>query len=100
MLPFFSQACGENPRRYGNRMDTMWALRSAFNQARMATKQQDAYCAKVEAGLWGSVDARFPESSEWELLVDALRGKVKVLHYRISFPSTDCSRCRAIAMRQ
>ncbi|KAM6496057.1 carbohydrate esterase family 9 protein [Amanita muscaria] len=75
---YMKQACGENLRRYGNRMDTMWALRSAFNQARLVKQQQDAYCAKAEAGLWGSIEARFPESPDWELLVDVLRGKVKI----------------------
>ena len=59
-------------------MDTMWALRSAFNQARTLRFQQDAYCAKAEAGLWGSIDDQFPESKESDLLIDVLRGKVKV----------------------
>ncbi len=59
-------------------MDTMWALRSAFNQARGLRLQQDAYCAKAEAGLWGSIDSQLPESKDSELLVDVLRGKVKV----------------------
>ncbi|KAF8737942.1 hypothetical protein AX14_012122 [Amanita brunnescens Koide BX004] len=72
------QACGENVRRYGTRMDTMWALRSAFNQARVLKKQQDVYCAKAESGLWGSIDSKFPENKDLELLVDVLRERVKV----------------------
>lgn len=72
------QACGEKPRRYGNRMDIMWALRSAYGEARNLMQSQDAYCAKAEAGLWGSVSGGFPENQKWELLVDVLRGKVKV----------------------
>ncbi|KAF8622060.1 hypothetical protein AX15_007211 [Amanita polypyramis BW_CC] len=75
---YMKLACGENLKHYGNRMDAMWALRSAFNQARMVKKQQDAYCAKAEAGLWGSITTRFPESQEWDLLVDVLRGRVKI----------------------
>ena len=59
-------------------MDTRWALRSAFNQARGVKNQQDVYCAKAESGLWGSIDSQFPENKELELLVDVLRGRVKV----------------------
>lgn len=59
-------------------MDTMWALRSAFNQARVLKKQQDVYCAKAESGLWGSIDSKFPENKDLGLLVDVLRERVKV----------------------
>ena len=59
-------------------MDIMWALRSAYGEARNLMQSQDAYCAKAEAGLWGSVNGGFPENQKWELLVDVLRGKVKV----------------------
>ncbi|KAI9000710.1 composite domain of metallo-dependent hydrolase [Trametes punicea] len=73
------QACGESTRAYGNRMDTMWALRSAYAEAREIRDAQDAFCAKAEAGLWGEVGGRsFPEDSRWEALVDVLRGRVKV----------------------
>ncbi|KAF8897691.1 carbohydrate esterase family 9 protein [Infundibulicybe gibba] len=72
------QACGENLRKYGNRMDSMWSLRSAYNQARKAMKAQDEYCAKAEAGLWEALDGDFPENLQWEMLIDVLRGRVKV----------------------
>ncbi|KAF8640067.1 hypothetical protein AX17_001308 [Amanita inopinata Kibby_2008] len=72
------QACGENLRGYGNRMDTVWALRSAFNEARRIKNEQDAFCAKVEAGLWDSAEPHFPESLQWEMLIDVLRGRVKI----------------------
>ncbi|KAF5358954.1 hypothetical protein D9758_004746 [Tetrapyrgos nigripes] len=69
-------------RRYGNRMDGAWALRSAYYEAKKLMKQQDAFCARVESGLWHpeerAGEAIFPSNWQWELLVDVLRGKVKV----------------------
>ncbi|KAG5648919.1 hypothetical protein DXG03_000268 [Asterophora parasitica] len=78
---YLKQACGENLRTYGNRMDTMWALRSAYNEARKIMLEQDSYCAKVEAGLWESAGNQFPESLKWEALVDVLRGRVKISNH-------------------
>ena len=72
------QACGESVRQYGTRMDTIWALRSAYNQARKIQVSQDEYCNKAESGLWESLDGPFPDDFRWEMLVDVLRGKVKV----------------------
>ncbi|KAJ7129499.1 carbohydrate esterase family 9 protein [Mycena epipterygia] len=69
------QACG--PSGYGNRPDAIWALRAAYAEARKIQAAQDAYCSNVEAGLWESLSA-FPENLQWEMLVDVLRGKVKV----------------------
>ena len=66
-------------RGYGNRMDTMWALRSAYTEAMKIKLSQDEYCAKAEAGLWEGMNGPFPEDIKWEMLVDVLRGKVKVL---------------------
>ncbi|KAJ7240322.1 carbohydrate esterase family 9 protein [Mycena haematopus] len=71
------QACGETPSEYGNRPDAIWALRSAYAEAQNILAAQDAYCQKVEAGLWDSLDP-FPENLRFEMLVDVLRGKVKV----------------------
>ncbi|KAI0776137.1 composite domain of metallo-dependent hydrolase [Trametes elegans] len=77
-------ACGESVRAYGNRMDVMWALRSAFAEARQIRDAQDAFCHKAEAGLWHEIAGqRYPEDLRWEALVDVLRGRVKV--------SVDCS---------
>lgn len=59
-------------------MDSVWAMRAAYNEARKVMMAQDAYCSKAEAGLWDSLVGDFPGSSKWEVLVDALRGKVKV----------------------
>jgi len=59
-------------------MDSMWALRSAYNEARKAKHAQDAFCAKAEAGLWDSAGSIFPDNLKWEALVDVLRGRVKV----------------------
>lgn len=75
------QACGENLRSYGNRMDSVWALRSAYEQARKVKTMQDNYCLKAEAGLWHALKDSFPEDLQWEMLVDVLRGKVKVANH-------------------
>jgi hypothetical protein len=72
------QACGEDVRRYGNRMDSTWALRAAYNEAREIKMAQDEYCSKAEAGLWDSLVGNFPDHPRWEMLVDVLRGRVKV----------------------
>ncbi|EJD41715.1 hypothetical protein AURDEDRAFT_115328 [Auricularia subglabra TFB-10046 SS5] len=79
------QACGENPSRvYGaTRMDAIWALRTAYNEAHKIKEKQDAYCAKAQAGLWADVAALgdYPESLQWEALVDVLRGRVKIANH-------------------
>ena len=74
----YRQACGENLSRYGNRMDHAWSMRSAYDEARKLKESQDAYCNKANAGLWESLDGPFPEDLKWEMLVDVLRGRVKV----------------------
>ncbi|PFH51276.1 hypothetical protein AMATHDRAFT_142867 [Amanita thiersii Skay4041] len=76
-------ACGDSVKGYGNRMDTMWTLRLAYNEARKIMKEQDLYCERAEAGLWNQIQSFFPENLQWEVLVDVLRGKVKV--------SADCN---------
>lgn len=63
-------------------MDSIWALRSAYNEARKIKLEQDLFCQKVEAGLWDSVDGHFPNNFKWEMLVDVLRGRVKVCSLR------------------
>lgn len=42
---------------------------------------QDLYCQRAEAGLWDSLDYAFPENLQWEMLVDVLRGKVKISNH-------------------
>lgn len=74
----FRQACGENMLPFETRMDSIWALRSAYNEARKLKNAQDAFCAQAEAGLWESVEGDFPENLKWEMLVDVLRNRVKV----------------------
>jgi hypothetical protein len=59
-------------------MDTLWAFRQAYNEARKVKEKQDEFCSKAEAGLWNGLDKEFPDSLQWEALVDVLRGKVKV----------------------
>ncbi|KAI0930402.1 hypothetical protein AcV5_007126 [Taiwanofungus camphoratus] len=74
-------ACGENPSRvYGStRMDTIWAFREAYNQAKQIKDAQDQYCMNALAGRWDVLDnTPFPEDLQWESLVDVLRGRVKV----------------------
>ncbi|PCH40798.1 hypothetical protein WOLCODRAFT_24274 [Wolfiporia cocos MD-104 SS10] len=76
------QACGENLRRYGTRMDSIWSFRAAYNQARQIKVAQDAYCAKAEAGLWNELQGQtYPEDLQWEALVDVLRGRVKIANH-------------------
>ncbi|KDQ64250.1 hypothetical protein JAAARDRAFT_64138 [Jaapia argillacea MUCL 33604] len=76
------QACGENLRKYGTRMDSIWALRQAYNEARKIKIEQDAYCASVEKGAWSEVRGKeFPEAGKWEMLVDVLRGRVKISNH-------------------
>lgn len=73
------QACGETPSEYGlNRPDAIFALRSAYAEAQKILAAQDAYCSNVEAGRW-DVLGLFPENPQFEMLVDVLRGKVKVV---------------------
>jgi uncharacterized cupin superfamily protein len=59
-------------------MDSVWAMRAAYSEARKVMMAQDAYCSKAEAGLWDSSVGEFPENPKWEMLVDVLRGRVKV----------------------
>ncbi|KAH9948764.1 hypothetical protein B0H21DRAFT_731862 [Amylocystis lapponica] len=73
------QACGENLDRYGNRMDSVWSLRAAYNEARLIKNAQDLFCTKAEAGLWNELQGQtYPENLQWEAMVDVLRGRVKV----------------------
>ena len=62
-------------------MDGQWNFRNAYNEAKKVKDDQDAFCQKVEAEEWSSLvgdKASFPESLQWEALVDVLRGRVKV----------------------
>jgi hypothetical protein len=80
------QACGENLRKYGNRMDAAWSFRSAYDEARKIKIAQDEYCRTAEAGEWDSLKGQdFPESLKWEVLVDVLRGRVKVREHPGAF---------------
>ena len=77
---------GENPNRIfeQSRMDAQWNFRNAYNEAKKVKDAQDAFCEKVEAEDWDSLECEgddFPENLEWEALVDVLRGKVKVGEY-------------------
>ena len=60
-------------------MDAIWSFRSAYNEAQGIKNAQDNYCRKAEAGDWDSLSGQdFPENLQWEILVDVLRGRVKV----------------------
>ena len=59
-------------------MDGQWNFRHAYNEAKKVKDDQDAFCQKVEAEEWESLCDKFPESLQWESLVDVLRGRVKV----------------------
>ncbi|KAI0705003.1 hypothetical protein C8T65DRAFT_718924 [Cerioporus squamosus] len=73
-------ACGENPKYYQDtRMDTVWAVRQAYDTARTLQNAQDDYCEKVLSGDWRSLGSqKFPEDLQWQPLVDVLRGRIKV----------------------
>ncbi|KAF8630679.1 hypothetical protein AX15_002823 [Amanita polypyramis BW_CC] len=75
---YIIHACGEDPHNMYNtsRMDNMWALRYAYTQAKEVVRLQDEYCSKVP--MDGDFTDDFPEDYDWELLMDVLRGKVKV----------------------
>ncbi|KAL0569039.1 hypothetical protein V5O48_012935, partial [Marasmius crinis-equi] len=78
------QACGENPSKghSGTRMDTVWSLRTIYDDARQLKEKQDEYCQKVETGRWDLLqDEEFPDDLKLEALVDVLRGKVKVQNH-------------------
>ena len=67
-------------------MDTAWSFRSAYDEARKIKNAQDEYCRKAEGGEWDSLKGQeFPDSLKWEILVDVLRGRVKVIGH-----STNC----------
>ena len=61
-------------------MDAQWNFRNAYNEAKKVKDAQDAFCQKVEAEEWSSLDdqGKFPENLQWEALVDVLRRRVKV----------------------
>lgn len=65
-------------------MDSMWSLRTAYTEAMKIKLSQDEYCANAENDLWNSLSGPFPDDLRWEMLVDALRGKVKVSLIRFS----------------
>ncbi|KAJ7056558.1 hypothetical protein C8F01DRAFT_1233681 [Mycena amicta] len=72
-------ACGENPARVysGTRMDTVWSVRKAYDEARKIKSAQDKYCEKALTGKWIAL-GEFPSDLATEALVDILRGKTKV----------------------
>ncbi|KAH7888767.1 carbohydrate esterase family 9 protein [Phlebopus sp. FC_14] len=71
------QACGMTGNFGMTRMDVAWAFRDAYNKARQLKESQDAYCSRVANGEYDKV-GEFPEDLQWEMLVDVLRGNVKV----------------------
>jgi hypothetical protein len=80
-------------------MDAAWNFRRAYAEARKVMEKQDCFCRDLDARVnaksrspslwswiwmagekeaeWGCED-EFPESLQWESLVDVLRGRVKV----------------------
>ncbi|EGO25467.1 hypothetical protein SERLADRAFT_437208 [Serpula lacrymans var. lacrymans S7.9] len=73
------QACGENPSSVYSqtRMDNLWSMREAYDKARTIKEEQDAYCSAVLNGQHQGL-GKFPDDLKWEMLVDVLRGRVKV----------------------
>lgn len=52
-------------------------MRCSYETARKIKHSQDEYCAKALSNQWNDLGA-FPEDLQWEVLVDVLRGRVKV----------------------
>ncbi|KAK7470198.1 hypothetical protein VKT23_001636 [Stygiomarasmius scandens] len=80
------QACGENPSRVYSqtRMDNIWSFRKAYSTAQSIKQSQDDFCSSALSNSWSSIggsSATFPESLEWEALVDVLRGRVKIQNH-------------------
>ncbi|KAJ7178858.1 hypothetical protein C8R43DRAFT_871685 [Mycena crocata] len=74
----FSSIASESPRVYdGTRMDTVWSVRKAYDEARKMKLAQDRYCEQALAGQWTGL-GDFPLELALEALVDVLRGKFKV----------------------
>ena len=48
-------------------MDSAWAFRAAYDEARTIRDAQDAFCVRAETGLWDRMPT-FPESLQWESL--------------------------------
>lgn len=77
-------ACGENPKKRfvsnpsapKSRMGLGFLFRSTMEKARQLKNEQDVWCNTVEQGLIPETPD-FPENSEYELLVELLRGKVR-----------------------
>ena len=62
-------------------MDSTWAFREAYEEARKVKESQDSFCRKVEHGQWDDPEVKgrdFPHNLKWEALVYVLRGRVKV----------------------
>ncbi|WWC90877.1 uncharacterized protein L201_005814 [Kwoniella dendrophila CBS 6074] len=68
-------ACGENPKRvYGQtRMDNAYDFRRAYTEGKTLKEKQDRWCSSPKTQT-----EPFPESLEWEVLSDVIRGNVKV----------------------
>ena len=79
-ISLISRRRNPNRRYTQNCMDGQWNFRDAY-KAKKVKDDQDAFCKKVEAEDWSSLvgdESHFPESLEWESLVDVLSGRVKV----------------------
>ena len=60
-------------------MDHFWTFRSIYDQARQLKNAQEEYCRLAEADDWAVLGSKpFPDDLRWEMLVDVLRGRVKV----------------------
>ncbi|ELU40945.1 amidohydrolase [Rhizoctonia solani AG-1 IA] len=63
----------------------IWEFRKAYNSAREVKQQQDAFCARADAGTVDWSKESFPEDLQFEALVDVLRGRVKLTN-EFKFP--------------
>lgn len=58
-----------------------------YNTARDIKESQDSYCSNALAGRWDRLAGKsFPESLQWEALVDVIRGRVKASDHQKGRP--------------
>ena len=81
---WMKMACGENPKKRfvanpsapKSRMGLGFLFRSTMEKAQHLKEEQDLWCDAIEQGLTPKTPS-FPENSEYDLLVELLRGKVR-----------------------
>lgn len=96
-LFFCQHATGENIHGVynDNRFDQAYNFRKAYSSAAALKTKQDAWCAVGKDNT-----EEFPDSLEWEALVDVLRGNAKVnIHVSPSLATQELLLIKALSFR-